>query len=232
MSTYAAVEDTKIPQSPNGIVNTRRTMRERVLVWDKDTSRRIYDASYTNARSLLLFLELSGHGGLWLVLPALWFLFKPVMMPPVAASVLNYLALAALDLVVIGVVKPLVRRPRPAQNAGITAITIHAIDQYSFPSGHATRSGLNAAYIAYLQAMHPTTLYRFMRSPIFLAIVAFWAAAVAVSRVALGRHHVLDVGVGLVLGIFYVVVWHHFWISTSTSIALRQSLRAIIGLSN
>lgn len=206
------------------------SMRERLITWDKDTSRRFYDMSYSNTRLFLLFLELSGHGVLWVVLPLAWYVLRPGMTAPVAASVLNYIGLAILDLIVIGVLKPLVRRPRPAHNGGMTAVTIHAIDQYSFPSGHATRAGLNAAYIAYLQYYHPQTLYSFMRTPLFLAFVVAWATAVAVSRVALGRHHVLDVTVGLALGVAYVIVWHKFWISADVADTVRRHLRhAIFG---
>ncbi len=207
-----------------------QTMRERLITWDKDASRRVYDMSYNNTRLLLLFLELSGHGLLWVILPLAWYILRPAMTAPVAASVLNYIGLAILDLLVIGVLKPLVRRPRPAHNGGMTAVTIHAIDQYSFPSGHATRAGLNAAYIAYLQYYHPQTLYTFMRSPVFLALVFAWATAVAVSRVALGRHHVLDVTVGLALGIAYVAIWHKFWISATVADSLRKQIRhALLG---
>lgn len=202
--------------------STTLTMRERVLEWDKHTSRRVYDYSYTNSRPILLFLELSGHGGLWVAIPLLWFVLKPTMAPAISASVLNYLALAVVDLAVIGLMKPLFRRSRPAHNGGIAAVTIHAIDQYSFPSGHATRAALNAAYIAYLQMFHLNTLYKFMQTPTFLAITTFWAGAVAVSRVALGRHHVLDVGVGLMLGVLYVAVWPHFWLSAASSHATRS----------
>jgi len=229
--TYSSVENTTnsaadtLPEIIPSSQLTPLTMRERIMVWDKVASRRVYDASYSSTRLFLIFLEFTGHGGLWVILPLLWYLLRSDMRPAVAASLLNYMALAVVDLAVIGILKPVVRRPRPEQNRGITAITIHAIDQYSFPSGHATRAGLNAAYIAYLQILHPETLYKFMRSPLFLFAVVVWAAAVAVSRVGLGRHHIIDVGVGLLLGVLYVAFWHHFWISASASDSLRRHVR-------
>lgn len=200
-------------------------MRDRILVWDRDTSRRLYDASYSNTRLLLLFLELSGHGLLWVAIPSLLYLLVPQVSATGAAALLNYLGLAVLDLLVIGALKPAVGRSRPAQNAGMTAVTIHAIDKYSFPSGHATRAGLNAAFVAYVQIFHPDCLYEFAQSSLFLFLVAVWAAAVSVSRVALGRHHVIDVAVGLLLGILYVVAWHFVWIPAPIADATRKHLR-------
>lgn len=201
------------------------TMRERILVWDRDTSRRLYDASYSNTRLLLLFLEFSGHGVPWVVIPLLLYLLVPQVTAAGAAALLNYMGLAILDLLVIGALKPAVGRKRPEQNGGMTVITIHAIDQYSFPSGHATRAGLNFAFVAYLQIYHPDCLYMFAQSSFFLTIVAIWAAAVAVSRVALGRHHVTDVAFGLLLGVLYVVIWHFVWIPAPVADNTRKHLR-------
>lgn len=216
---------------PEGEERVVPTMRQRLGAWDKNVSRRVYNASYQHTRFLLLLLEFSGHGVLWVVVPALFYLFLPHVSPPVSGILLNYLGVAVLDLVVIAIVKPVVGRQRPEHNGGMTAVTIQAIDQYSFPSGHATRAGLNAAFVVYLQSATPDSLSPFFRSSFFLAVVLIWAAAVAVSRVALGRHHVLDVFAGLLMGILYVLAWQLLWISDSTAHSVRTYLRHRLALS-
>lgn len=203
-----------------------------MVALDKRASRAVYDAFYLRSRPLLLTLELSGHGVPWLVIPALIFLLAPSLSPPASGWILNYLALAAVDLAAIGIVKPCVARARPAHNAGLAAVTIEAIDQYSFPSGHATRAGLNATFVAALQADFPDKVAGIWKSKAFLAAVVVWAVAVAVSRVALGRHHVVDVVVGLAMGVLYVAVWRYCWIADEAADGLRNSLRhAVFGAS-
>jgi len=88
------------------------------------------------------------------------------------------------------VLKPLVARPRPAAALASVHVVGDALYGLGFPSGHATAAGAGAAAIAVLQ--------RRRRSVGVAAAVG--AALVALSRVALGQHYVLDVLAGLLLG--------------------------------
>jgi membrane-associated phospholipid phosphatase len=81
--------------------------------------------------------------------------------------------------------KRLIRRPRP-DGPPDGLYPIH--DHYSLPSGHAVRV---AAIATVLGPLIPGWL---------IAVLALWAAAVALSRVLLGVHYLLDVLSGIVLG--------------------------------
>ncbi|MBC7227708.1 MAG: phosphatase PAP2 family protein [Thermoflexales bacterium] len=84
-----------------------------------------------------------------------------------------------------GGLKRLVRRPRPD---GPPDGLYPAHDRYGFPSGHAVRVAAIAA------ALSPLV-------PCWAALaLALWAIGVALSRVALGIHYLLDVLVGVLLG--------------------------------
>ena len=75
------------------------------------------------------------------------------------------------------------------------------VDKFSFPSGHATRATMLALLFTLLSPL-PLLLW----IP-FLA----WAAAVAVSRVLLGRHHILDVVAGVIIGAIEAVILSMLW---------------------
>ena len=66
-----------------------------------------------------------------------------------------------------------------------------SVDKFSFPSGHATRAVAAAAFFTALYPVH------WLLNPAWYA----WALAVVGSRVLLGRHHVLDVTCGAVIGL-------------------------------
>lgn len=79
-----------------------------------------------------------------------------------------------------------------------------SIDKFSFPSGHATRA---------------IALFVFFKSlPFTLAFpILVWSIAVCISRVLLGRHHVLDVFAGMIIGYIEAsfVLWTYFGSETT-----------------
>ena len=79
--------------------------------------------------------------------------------------------------------------------------TVKMVDKFSFPSGHATRATMLALLFTLLSPLP------------FLLWIPFlaWAGAVAVSRVLLGRHHILDVVAGVVIGAVEAVVLSMLW---------------------
>jgi len=189
----------------------------RLLAWDVAATRRLHTAYARRFPSLLplVALEYSGHGIPWLALPpaalavglatgavdrrVLLAAGSPAALPAAATAGRAAAAYVGLvtDLALVGAVKVTARRRRPLWNAAGERGTVAAVDQYSFPSGHTTRVVLVATAVALTPGVRPAAV----------AAVAAWAAAVAASRVALGRHHVLDIVAGGVLGVVnYVAV--------------------------
>ncbi len=86
-------------------------------------------------------------------------------------------------------------------------VLAHWIDEagYSFPSGHSFNAFLLASIMAF-------SLYhvqnKFIRRLYFVPY--FWAAAVAISRVAIGAHSPLDVSAGAALGILVSHLFIYF----------------------
>lgn len=196
-----------------------------LMKWDKDSSYLVYKAYKSNHSQIpLLILEFSAHGVPWIILPILFFIFKHDLSPQASSLVFNFLGITALDFAVVGVLKPLCHRSRPVYNTGLCCITIPSVDQFSFPSGHATRVYFVAFFLSYVRALYPEALHPVLASSPFIAAVYVWALLVCFSRVALGRHHILDVAAGAVLGMLYVVVWTPFWFSTSIADRFRQFL--------
>ncbi|KAI5078336.1 hypothetical protein GOP47_0006007 [Adiantum capillus-veneris] len=101
----------------------------------------------------------------------------------------------------------LFRRPRPVYNKGMYLVV--SVDHYSFPSGHSSR-----AFTILIFVLNSASEWKEMISPVLGVdelgllghyfvpfLFASWAVATASSRILLGRHFLLDVVVGSVLGI-------------------------------
>ena len=88
-------------------------------------------------RPIVMALEHTGSGVLWLPLvPTLWYCSSNSDFRVVMANL--FLALW-IDIVYVGVLKGIFRRKRPIYNHKGDFVVIVAVDQYSFPSGHAAR---------------------------------------------------------------------------------------------
>lgn len=157
---------------------------------DVRTSFYLYDKAGRHVPNWILEgLELSGHGLLWIPLAVL-FAIWPVIPWKVRICSLNLTLSFVLDLIVVGACKLVVRRQRPAYAERRYNATIIA-DQYSFPSGHSSRCILIAAMLCV-----------FHMCPLWLVCLSIvWAVLTSLSRVLLGRHYMLDIIVGGVLGI-------------------------------
>lgn len=82
-----------------------------------------------------------------------------------------------------------------------------SVDLFSFPSGHTTR----AIMVAYFSVVH------YSGGPLVDLLVLLWGVAVSLSRILLGRHHVLDVSVGAVIGVLqYRLLANYLWLSKET----------------
>lgn len=152
-------------------------------------------------RSALKALEISGDGRFWIPIPVALLLATP---PPLRSIPLLLLLGFLLDLLLVGSLKYLVRRPRPSYNAGMH-LTV-AVDHWSFPSGHSSRVCFIAAFL-YLSSASLAEEFQRLGSPqIPLSAVLLWSASTCMSRVLLGRHFVFDVIAGACLGLFEAVV--------------------------
>lgn len=117
-----------------------------------------------------------------------------------------------LDLVVVCVFKAAIRRSRPRHN--VMDMMAVSVDKFSFPSGHTTR----AAFMALFMVNHVLTC------PVYIALTYVWAVSVSVSRVLLGRHHVLDVLCGFIIGVLsYCGYARYMWIPQSTCLYYLNS---------
>jgi len=161
-----------------------------------------------NYRQYMKHLEISCHGvpwfmitvaGLYMIdLPELW---------------VNLLLALLLDIVLVAVTKAFTRRRRPAYNVDDLFLTT-SIDKFSFPSGHATRAVLLAVFFV---ALYPVFFL------FFLPIVA-WSSAVCVSRVLMGRHHILDVLCGVMMGLLEAAIICKFWVTEEGAGSILNAL--------
>ncbi|KAG9282713.1 phospholipid phosphatase 6 [Astyanax mexicanus] len=158
------------------------------------------ESSWGSVRPLMKLVEVSGHGIPWLV-GAAYCLYKSDS----AAGqevMLNLLMALVLDLVLVGIVKAVVRRRRPAHNRMDMFVTF-SVDRYSFPSGHATRAAMCARFLlAHLVLAAPLRV-----------LVLLWAVFVGFSRVFLGRHNVTDVAFGFFMGYCQYNLVEALWLS-------------------
>ncbi|WCJ25972.1 Phosphatidic acid phosphatase (PAP2) family protein [Euphorbia peplus] len=122
-----------------------------------------------------------------------------------------------LDLSLVGLIKLTFRRPRPPYNPHMSAVV--AADNYSFPSGHASRVFFVAALVALSTDAIEVALLELRGAGGFyegrlVSGVVFgiwcWAFVTALSRVLLGRHYSSDVLAGACLGVFEGVVAYRF----------------------
>jgi undecaprenyl-diphosphatase len=95
------------------------------------------------------------------------------------------LLITALTWVVGTVLKYFIQRPRPPGEQGLFYLKI---DQHSFPSGHAVRTGGLWVVLAGLLPLWG------------MALFLLWGLCVGLSRVALGLHYASDVVAGWLIG--------------------------------
>ncbi|KAJ0962035.1 hypothetical protein J5N97_029863 [Dioscorea zingiberensis] len=119
----------------------RGPLLRRVVDIDTVLSLRIHSFFLFVPRSILKVLEVSGDGRLWLPL-----LFSLLPLTPSSPLAFALLLGSLLDLLLIGLLKHLVRRPRPIYNKGMSLA--FAVDQWSFPSGHSSRVFFLASFLS------------------------------------------------------------------------------------
>ena len=159
------------------------------------------DKSSGSWRTLMLILELSGHGIPWIAGTLISiFVFSDFKQE----FACNLLLALMLDLAVVGALKVSVRRKRPVYNEKDMFATV-SVDNYSFPSGHSTRAAMVAALFV-----------AFLTREVWRLLIGCWAVCVSASRVILGRHHVTDVICGVFIGFLQCCVVCTIWVPNTT----------------
>lgn len=161
----------------------------------------------TKSRKSLKFLEISCHGLPWIVtwIALFWILWNPELFE----MQVNFLIGLVIDLLLVTIIKATTRRRRPPGNKP-DMFMAYGTDAYSFPSGHVSR----AVYICiFFSQLHPTNV-------LLQFLLYVWVIAVAVSRVLLKRHYLLDIVGGAALGFLEAGIVSVFWLSKPTAIWL------------
>ena len=163
----------------------------------KNCSKRDFEWSHSlflktqSLRGLWSFIEFIGHYGAWAIgITISYFLCGCSNQCKRCLQIwLNLIVVTSFCQSINILLKVLFRRKRPIYNGDdMFALTI--IESFSFPSGHST----HAASVAYFFARYvcQTALQQ------YIAVMLAWF--VGLSRVFLGRHYILDVVVGHLIG--------------------------------
>ncbi|CAL9077851.1 probable lipid phosphate phosphatase beta [Musa acuminata AAA Group] len=205
------------------VVASRPSILRRLVALDTALSLRVHSFCRPVPRPLLKALEISGDGRFWFPIPI-------ALLPLSSASgaayslFLGLLLGSLLDLLLVGLIKHLVRRPRPVYNKGMSLT--FAVDHWSFPSGHSSRVFFIAAFLRLSSASLRRVLlfdgpiaparrwiedyYDGELAELLVWIVSTWSVATSTSRVLLGRHFVLDVIAGAFLGVLEALLVLYF----------------------
>jgi len=175
---------------------------------------------------LMLFFSLIGSGAVvWLVLGIIigWWQKKRSLKSMVNFLWPLFLSLALCTILVTLILKPLVGRLRPNWVMAETRVWGLTLDDFSFPSGHAT-SSFACAYVLTKKLkkmkVKKTKKEKLAIQKVFTIADVFWiaknwklklnfyslslyslAGLISFSRVYLGKHYPSDVLVGAVLGV-------------------------------
>lgn len=120
----------------------------RMLEWDAQASLNILQLWYGYPRWILLALEWSVHGLVWLPFSCTAFIFAHRWSYPKKVQYkLGVLVFGiVLDLVLVGIIKITVRRQRPPYNQNDQVFEAPVADKFSFPSGHTSRAAMLAIF--------------------------------------------------------------------------------------
>jgi len=158
-------------------------------------------AQAAEAHSALYWLSrILAHAGdavLWMGIGGIVFVWGS---PRAKDALLQTVIAVACTALLVAGLKFGVRRERPRGKESAKWSLLPKHDLYSFPSGHAARAACIATGVA---AAYPDVRLPFM----------IWMTGVCVSRVALAAHYLIDVLVGVLLGVVVATLVTRTWSS-------------------
>ncbi|XP_064616641.1 polyisoprenoid diphosphate/phosphate phosphohydrolase PLPP6-like [Liolophura sinensis] len=197
------------------IMYSGKTLWNKILRLDEECTKKLsfcamLDSSFGRLRPFMKLLEISCHGIPWYLctIAGLMMAYRPENIE----VLMNLLIGLFLDITVVGLTKVIVRRARPAHNQMDMFATI-SVDNYSFPSGHASRAAMLLLFFV-KKVFSPGSMWCYL--------MWVWSVSVSVSRVILGRHHILDVVAGFLIGICQYYVLLQFWLPASLCISILE----------
>ncbi|CAN4127590.1 unnamed protein product [Withania somnifera] len=190
------------------------SLLRRIVDFDTAISLRLYTLTHPILPYYFLkTLEISGDGFLFFPVILSLLLYPLAFSENITSNIfpINLLLGGILDLILIGILKHLIRRPRPVYNKNM--FLSFSVDHWSFPSGHSSRVFMIAT-VVYLSFDLIKEVLIMLNYDLFvdylILIVIGWAATTSFSRVLLGRHFVFDVIAGVLLGVLEGIF--AFWI--------------------
>lgn len=150
-------------------------------------------------------LEYSCHGVFWISasIILLWFSDDPLK----EAFFFNLLIALILDIIFVGILKAAIARPRPDNNESNDMLMTFSVDKMSCPSGHTSRAVmLTCTFILSTPGMN-----------LLHMILIVWCLCTCASRILLGRHHVGDVLIGMILGYVEYIIMDYIWAGPDTA---------------
>lgn len=145
-------------------------------------------------RRIALLLAHSGDGVIWSAAAVGAFLGLPQYREPILYATLAMLLAALL----VWVCKIVIRRKRPSPISTNIVYRLPRHDPFSFPSGHAARVASIAASAHLFPDLPGLHTLRWL--------LVVWVAGVCWARVSLSAHYVLDVIVGVGVGLMAVAL--------------------------
>lgn len=191
-----------MPEVPPAL---KKILEQDVKITDRFVSYLLQFASFKSLKIHCKFLEVSCDGIAWLCtwIAFIWLINSNNLY----AMQVNMLVGLLLDIVVVAVLKSFVRRRRPMP---ATDFLVIGPDKFSFPSGHASR--------AFYVLLFFTKLYSL--PIIFWMPITAWAVSVALSRLILKRHYILDVLAGALIGIVEALFLGLIWVSHDSAASI------------
>ncbi|KAL5728241.1 hypothetical protein ACHQM5_001353 [Ranunculus cassubicifolius] len=195
-------------QPPKLLPKPKNSLLNNLINLDTNLSLRIHQTFQPIPRSLLRLLEISGDGRFWVPIPIALFFSLSSKSDHLKTLFIGLFAGIILDLLLVGLIKFTIKRPRPVYNKGMH-LTV-AVDHWSFPSGHSSRVCFIGSYLYFsiesivdafgkLGDVGLGSEGRIVKY--FVLVVCFWSMLTSMSRVLLGRHFVFDVIAGAFLGV-------------------------------
>lgn len=157
----------------------------------------------TFTKSETKFMEISGSGFIWIPLCVVMFILDGTF---TRQSALNLLLGLLTDIIIVALLKAFARRKRPPTKKEDYFQSVGP-DVYSFPSGHASRSVLLAIMYTQFSPLFEEWIL-FMLTFVFIWT---WSISVCLSRLINGRHYLLDVVAGVLVGFAESYIVQYLW---------------------